>query len=110
MAIERGDDQAMHNLGYYHYTITKNYEEAEKYWLMGIEYNSIRSANMLIEYHKKITKDREKQLFYGRIGFNLTQREFERTGMIYLAENITSMIPFLHMNPQELEEYESQNQ
>jgi len=47
----------MHNLGYYRHTVTKNYAEMEKYYLMAIELGNAAAMSNLGFYHQNVTKN-----------------------------------------------------
>uniref|UniRef100_A0A6C0H5E6 RING-type domain-containing protein n=1 Tax=viral metagenome TaxID=1070528 RepID=A0A6C0H5E6_9ZZZZ len=46
IAIEKGNERAMNNLGYLYYDL-KDYENAKKYWLMGMEKGDVIAINNL---------------------------------------------------------------
>ena len=47
MAIERGNVEAMNNLGYYHQKITKNYDEMIKYYKMAMDKGNNNNDTLL---------------------------------------------------------------
>ena len=60
MAIEKGNVYAMFNIGDYYETIEKNYDEAEKYYIMAIEKCNDKSMNNLGLYYETIEKKYNK--------------------------------------------------
>ena len=54
----------MNNLGFYHYDITKNYEEMEKYYVMAISLENSAAMNNLGHYHQYVTKNYEEMEKY----------------------------------------------
>jgi TPR repeat protein len=54
----------MNNMGFYHRSITGNYEEMEKYYLMAIEHGNTKAMNNMGLYHKNITKNYEEMKKY----------------------------------------------
>jgi TPR repeat protein len=47
MVIDKGNSDAMNNLGYYYDDVEKNYDEAKKYYLMAIDKgNSVTMNNL----------------------------------------------------------------
>lgn len=57
--------KAMNHLGYYHYNVTKNYEEMERYYLMGLDLGDSESMYLMGEYHYFISKNfKEMEKYY----------------------------------------------
>ena len=57
MAIDLGDSNAMHDYGYYHFNVTKNYPEMEKYYLMAINLGDSDTMTNYANYHCDVTKN-----------------------------------------------------
>jgi len=51
MAIEKGNTDAMNNLGFYHHKITKNYDLMKKYYMMAIEKGHSKAMHNFKYYH-----------------------------------------------------------
>ena len=52
MAINKGDSDAMYNLGLYYEYVEKDYEQMKKYYLMAIDKNNFTGMNQLENYYK----------------------------------------------------------
>lgn len=64
MAVDNGNTDAMHYLGWYYLYLEKDYDKMEKYWLMAIEGGNNRTLYDLGRYHHYTTKDYDKMLTY----------------------------------------------
>jgi TPR repeat protein len=64
MAIEKGNIEAMYNLGYYYKEIEKNYGEMKKYYMMAIEKGYDSAMNNLGYYYENIEKNYEEMKKY----------------------------------------------
>src|SRR5438552_2937590 len=53
MAIDKGNSDAMNNLGYYYDKIEENYDLMKKYYLMAIEKRNYDAAKNLLKYYIK---------------------------------------------------------
>ena len=60
LAIDKGNEEAMFSLAYYHDSITHNYEEMEKYYLMAIDKGNEEAMFNLAYYHDNITHNYEE--------------------------------------------------
>ena len=64
MAIEKGNDQAMCNLGLYYKKIEHNYDEMKKYYLMAIDKSNYLAMFDLGSYYKNIEQNYDKMKKY----------------------------------------------
>ena len=63
MAIEDGNSDAMHNLGF-HFENNKNYDEMKKYYLMAIENGNSSAMNNLGVYYKCVERNYDEMKKY----------------------------------------------
>ena len=60
MAVEKGDDDAMVNLGILYKNVKKDYDKAEQYYLMAVEKGNERAMVNLGILYKNVKKDYDK--------------------------------------------------
>lgn len=64
MAINKGNDDAMYNLGHYHLRITKNRTKIIKYLDMAVAKGNVRAMIDLGRYHMDVTKKYDEMIKY----------------------------------------------
>ena len=64
MAMEKGDDTAMFNLGYYYHTIEHNYDKTKKYYLMAIQKGKSHAIIHLGDYYENVEKNYDEAKKY----------------------------------------------
>ncbi|MDQ2863048.1 MAG: sel1 repeat family protein, partial [Bacteroidota bacterium] len=60
MAVEKGNEQAMLNLGFFYMDAEKDYDKAEKYYLMAVEKENEQAMFNLGVLYKNVKKDYDK--------------------------------------------------
>jgi TPR repeat protein len=76
MAIDKGNNAAMYNLGWYYHFIEKNYDEAKKYYLMAIDKGNSDNAMINLKILGKIIEEENKKKFFEKINDDMN---FEMT-------------------------------
>lgn len=74
-SIEKKNGHAMNDLGYYYYTIEKNYELTKKYYIMAIEQKMCKSMYSLGHYYENIENNIEIAKKYYTMGAELNYSE-----------------------------------
>ena len=64
MAVENGDKNAVHNLGFYHMNYVKDFKKATKYYKISVKMGHPISMYNLGSYYAEIKKDCKKGLKY----------------------------------------------
>ena len=86
MAIDKGCNEAMNNLGFYYYMIEKNYDMMKKYYLMAIDGGIGNAMNDLGSYYCMIEKNYDMAKKYYLMAIDKSNDTVKKSAMHNLAK------------------------